>query len=83
MTCSVWLASFRPVATGIAPPVEPVKGVAPYIMGKFTGLTYSGHNGKPVRLDFKLYHGLSECFQNTEIAASGTPGRCATLVIIQ
>jgi hypothetical protein len=44
-----------------APPVKPIKGVTPYIVRKFTGLTYSGYKGESVRLDFQLYHSLSEC----------------------
>ena len=65
------------------PSMKTIKDVASYVMRKFAGLSYSGDDSQLVRLDFKLYHGLSECLQDAEIAASGAPGRCASFVIIQ
>jgi hypothetical protein len=64
------------------PSMEPVEGVASYIMGEFASLAYSGYHGKLMRLDFKFYHSLSERLQNAEITTSGTPCGVITLVII-
>jgi hypothetical protein len=62
--------------------MKAIECIAFQVMGEFSCLSYSGYYGELMRLYAEFGHGVLKCLQDAEVAASGTPRRILSFIII-